>query len=301
MEERSKTVRLQTKTIEEFFPTRSFKKNGTWNYRELSKLSPDSRKESITSFYKQHAGGAGASKETTNISHSSEPSFSMILQRTAKKTVTRRPSIEDLVSQMKRRSETGTSEENEVLSDELANQSRRKRATSMNGVGSRLIGSNSNKFKPKLNVTPHIPALTQILDDPIKIELFKLFLDQEYSSEALLFWKDAEMFRKGSSTETIRAEAKLIWDKYFGPESVYPINIDSDIRDGVATLLLEPDIDRQVLTEAQSRMYELMNDAPFRRFLTSSIWKNWLDDQEVEFAASKLRISQTDTAYLENI
>lgn len=113
-------------------------------------------------------------------------------------------------------------------------------------------------------------SLVKILSDPETFPLFLNFCRTIKCEEIVLFWNEAEVFKKHSdyeNPERIAKEAKRIFEKYLTEESKHHININGTIRDQVRSQLMNPK--RNMFLDVQNEMVFLMKQNAWKLFMDS--------------------------------
>ncbi|XP_050977595.1 regulator of G-protein signaling 17-like [Labeo rohita] len=100
-----------------------------------------------------------------------------------------------------------------------------------------------------------------ILRCPVARDVFKEFLQSEYSEENLMFWIACEDLKNETDPSTIAEKARKIYEDYISVSSLKEINLDSQIRNDISQSLEEPS--SMMYEEAQHQIYNLMRRDSF--------------------------------------
>ncbi|XP_050977592.1 regulator of G-protein signaling 17 [Labeo rohita] len=116
-----------------------------------------------------------------------------------------------------------------------------------------------------------------ILRCPVARDVFKEFLQSEYSEENLMFWIACEDLKNETDPSTIAEKARKIYEDYISVSSLKEVNLDSQIRNDISQSLEEPS--SMMYEEAQHQIYNLMRRDSFPRFLKSSLYRDLLNSK----------------------
>ncbi|KAM4721476.1 regulator of G-protein signaling 2 [Rhinophrynus dorsalis] len=103
------------------------------------------------------------------------------------------------------------------------------------------------------------------------VAAFRAFLKSEFSEENIEFWLACEDFKKTKSPHKLTSKAKKIYDEFIEKESPKEINIDFQTRENITLSLQEPS--RSCFGAAQKRVYSLMENNSYPRFLQSEFYQ----------------------------
>nr|CAB3262765.1 uncharacterized protein LOC100182918 [Phallusia mammillata] len=110
-------------------------------------------------------------------------------------------------------------------------------------------------------------SLSQLLSRKGGTNAFRSFLQSEFSDENLDFWLECESFKRVRGAAKIHKVATKIFNQFLVGDSPSEINVDSSTRDEVKSKLETPSL--EMFDEAQERIFKLMEQDSFRRFLVS--------------------------------
>ena len=130
-----------------------------------------------------------------------------------------------------------------------------------------------NSTPPYLKWAENIEFL---LEDREGIQLFKQFLDQEYSSYPLDFWFACKGFKEGvssSDSEKIQSLIKLIYRKYIRPEH---IKLPPDMKKSITAKYKKQNYDKGIFQEAQTLIQEQMSTETYPLFLKSDVYVQYV-------------------------
>ncbi|XP_066548337.1 regulator of G-protein signaling 2 [Amia ocellicauda] len=100
---------------------------------------------------------------------------------------------------------------------------------------------------------------------------FRIFLKSEFCEENLEFWLACEDFRKITSPAKTASRAKWIYEEFIMSEAPKEINLDFYTKDAITQNLQLPT--PSCFSAAQKRVYYLMENNSYPRFLQSEIYK----------------------------
>ncbi|KAM3866022.1 regulator of G-protein signaling 21-like [Diretmus argenteus] len=101
------------------------------------------------------------------------------------------------------------------------------------------------------------------------------FLKSEFCEENLDFWLACEEFKTLNSPEQLTRKATSIYEEFIRIESPREINLDFYTRDITAQNLQQPS--PSCFSEAQRKIYSLMENDSFPRFIQSDQYKDLFD------------------------
>ena len=111
-----------------------------------------------------------------------------------------------------------------------------------------------------------------IISSSEQCEAFRLFLEKRHCEENLLFWIDAQQFRfthSSVSTDTLAAQAHMIYKKYFEETSQFYLNVDSSHTKNVRNALDANRVNRSIFAESQRACLILLKNDSVPKFLKS--------------------------------
>jgi len=137
----------------------------------------------------------------------------------------------------------------------------------------------------KLNVSLlTTPSLEVILNTPVMCKYLVQFVDTEFNTENLLFWKEAEWFSnsvveinqiegdqqtKNNLLEVYTQRAQKICDKYLKENAFFELNVDNLMRSKVIKDTKEGKVNDQLFKNIQKRIFELLQSNSYTRFIHS--------------------------------
>ncbi|MED6237218.1 hypothetical protein ATANTOWER_020907 [Ataeniobius toweri] len=113
---------------------------------------------------------------------------------------------------------------------------------------------------------------------PVGVSVFGAFLRSEFSEENLQFYLACEQYRHSSNNFSLQRRAKNICATYIQPGALREVNLDSKTRDLTLQLLQAPS--HTSLLPAQKRIYSLLDNDCYLRFLQSNIYSSLLKEAE---------------------
>ncbi|KAF3690583.1 Regulator of G-protein signaling 2 [Channa argus] len=100
---------------------------------------------------------------------------------------------------------------------------------------------------------------------------FMIFLQSEFCEENIEFWTACEDFRTLSSQKELTSKANSIYEEFVKNEAPKEINLDFHTRDAITSSLHNPTVTSFV--EAQRKVYSLMENNSYPRFIRSDLYK----------------------------
>ncbi|KAM4604695.1 uncharacterized protein ACJ7VT_017030 [Polymixia lowei] len=109
---------------------------------------------------------------------------------------------------------------------------------------------------------------------------FRDFLKSEFCEENLDFWLTCEEFKTIDSPGQLTWRARSIYEEFIRTESPKEINVDFYTRDAIAQNLQQPS--PSCFAVAQKKIYSLMENDAFPRFIQSEYYKDMFDAASVQ-------------------
>ena len=107
---------------------------------------------------------------------------------------------------------------------------------------------------------------------PDGLAAFRAFLKSEYCEENIEFWLASEDFKKTKSPQKLSSKAKEIYTDFIEKEAPKEINIDFQTKTLIAQNIQEAT--SGCFTTAQKRVYSLMENNSYPRFLESEFYQD---------------------------
>jgi len=106
----------------------------------------------------------------------------------------------------------------------------------------------------------------ELLQDPVRIQRFALFLAKEHSCENLIFWLKCEQLKYTDKHQKRREHLLNIWYVHLAPECPYPVNLDAPALNRIKHIIRSEFVSKQCLLEAQDKIFKLMMLDSFIRY-----------------------------------
>uniref|UniRef100_A0A8D2PZR6 Regulator of G-protein signaling 2 n=1 Tax=Zosterops lateralis melanops TaxID=1220523 RepID=A0A8D2PZR6_ZOSLA len=100
---------------------------------------------------------------------------------------------------------------------------------------------------------------------------FRAFLKSEFCEENIEFWLACEDFKKTKSPQKLTSKAKKIYNDFIEKEAPKEINIDFQTKNMIAQNIHE--VTHTCFSAAQKRVYSLMENNSYPRFLESEFYQ----------------------------
>ncbi|KAJ8388172.1 hypothetical protein AAFF_G00136380 [Aldrovandia affinis] len=113
-------------------------------------------------------------------------------------------------------------------------------------------------------------SLESLLDNDVGLIAFATFLKSEFSQENIEFWMAIQEYKKTTSQENLITKAMKIYNQYVIAESLNEVNLDSATREVTRRNLESPSL--LSFNEAQSKIFLLMEEDSYKRFLKSRVF-----------------------------
>ncbi|XP_061681259.1 regulator of G-protein signaling 2-like [Syngnathoides biaculeatus] len=138
----------------------------------------------------------------------------------------------------------------------------------------------SNPMKKELHrptasdVTQWAQSLDKLLSHKYGKMAFYIFLKTEFCEENIEFWMVCEDFRMLSSHQELTSKANSIYEEFLKNEAPKEVNLDFYTKNKIIQSLNEPNVTSFVA--AQQKVYSLMENNSYPRFIHSDIYKELL-------------------------
>lgn len=107
------------------------------------------------------------------------------------------------------------------------------------------------------------------------LKAFTRFLKTEFSEENIEFWIACEDFKKCEDPQKIILKAKAIYERFIQTDAPQEVNLDFHTKEVIAKSITQPT--RNSFDAAQSRVYQLMEQDSYTRFLKSDIYLDLIE------------------------
>ncbi|XP_002760495.2 regulator of G-protein signaling 18 [Callithrix jacchus] len=107
------------------------------------------------------------------------------------------------------------------------------------------------------------------------LEAFTRFLKTEFSEENIEFWIACEDFKKSKEPQQIHLKAKAIYEKFIQTDAPQEVNLDFHTKEVITKSITQPTL--HCFDAAQSRVYQLMEQDSYTRFLKSDIYLDLIE------------------------
>ncbi|KAM9211749.1 regulator of G-protein signaling 18 [Dugong dugon] len=113
-------------------------------------------------------------------------------------------------------------------------------------------------------------SFDKLLSHEDGLEAFTRFLKTEFSEENIEFWIACEEFKKSKEPQQITLKAKAIYEKFIQTDAPQEVNLDFHTKEITTKNITQPTL--HSFDAAQSRVYQLMEQDSYTRFLKSDIY-----------------------------
>ncbi|XP_004625349.1 regulator of G-protein signaling 18 [Octodon degus] len=140
--------------------------------------------------------------------------------------------------------------------------------------------SRSGPLAKDISVLPEEAAkwgesLDKLLSHRDGLDAFTKFLKTEFSEENIEFWIACEEFKKSKEPQQIILKAKAIYEKFIQTDAPQEVNLDFHTKEVIAKSITRPTL--HSFDAAQSRVYQLMEQDSYTRFLKSDIYLDLIE------------------------
>ncbi|XP_023442108.2 regulator of G-protein signaling 18 [Dasypus novemcinctus] len=113
-------------------------------------------------------------------------------------------------------------------------------------------------------------SFDKLLSHKDGLEAFTRFLKTEFSEENIEFWRACEDFKKSKNPQEIVLKANAIFKKFIQNDAPKEVNLDFHTKEIITRSITQPTL--HSFDAAQSRVYQLMEQDSYTRFLKSDIY-----------------------------
>ncbi|XP_003264536.1 regulator of G-protein signaling 2 [Nomascus leucogenys] len=122
-------------------------------------------------------------------------------------------------------------------------------------------------------------AFDELLASKYGLAAFRAFLKSEFCEENIEFWLACEDFKKTKSPQKLSSKARKIYTDFIEKEAPKEINIDFQTKTLIAQNIQEAT--SGCFTTAQKRVYSLMENNSYPRFLESEFYQDLCKKPEI--------------------
>ncbi|XP_074078363.1 regulator of G-protein signaling 18 isoform X2 [Macrotis lagotis] len=137
------------------------------------------------------------------------------------------------------------------------------------------IGKEASNKDIKNSVSPEEAvkwgeSFDKLLSHKDGFNAFTRFLKTEFSEENIEFWAACEDFKKSQEPHQLLHKAQAIYEKFIQNDAPQEVNLDFHTKETIFKSISQPTI--HSFDAAQSRVYRLMEQDSYTRFLKSDIY-----------------------------
>lgn len=118
-------------------------------------------------------------------------------------------------------------------------------------------------------------SFDKLLSHKDGLETFTRFLKTEFSEENIEFWIACEDFKKSRDPQQIILKARAIYEKFIQSDAPQEVNLDFHTKEVITKSLTQPTL--HSFDAAQTRVYQLMEQDSYMRFLKSDIYLDLIE------------------------
>lgn len=118
-------------------------------------------------------------------------------------------------------------------------------------------------------------SFDKLLSHKDGLETFTQFLKTEFSEENIEFWMACEDFKKSNDPQQMIFKAKAIYEKFIQNDAPQEVNLDFHTKELIVKSITQPTL--HSFDAAQSRVYQLMEQDSYTRFLKSDIYSDLIE------------------------
>ncbi|XP_067571441.1 regulator of G-protein signaling 18 [Pseudorca crassidens] len=142
------------------------------------------------------------------------------------------------------------------------------------------LSSRSGQLAKETRISPEEAVIwgesfDKLLSHKDGLETFTRFLKTEFSEENIEFWTACEDFKKSKDPQQIIHKAKAIYEKFIQNDAPQEVNLDFHTKEIITRSITQPTL--HSFDAAQSRVYQLMEQDSYTRFLKSDIYLDLIE------------------------
>ncbi|XP_036925325.1 regulator of G-protein signaling 18 isoform X2 [Sturnira hondurensis] len=118
-------------------------------------------------------------------------------------------------------------------------------------------------------------SFEKLLSHKDGLETFTRFLKTEFSEENIEFWKACEDFKRSKDPQQILFKAQAIYEKFIQTDAPQEVNLDFHTKELITQNITQPTL--HTFDAAQGRVYQLMEQDSYKRFLKSDIYADLIE------------------------
>ncbi|XP_063357240.1 regulator of G-protein signaling 21-like [Pelmatolapia mariae] len=160
---------------------------------------------------------------------------------------------------------------------ELAADKEIKRKNWRNRIRLLLKTNSTQRVKNRLcrpsvdDVNQWAQSLDKLLSHKYGKIAFCIFLRSEFCDENIEFWSACEEFKKIKSRKEMASKANRIYEEFIKSEAPKEVNLDFHTKNAIAQSLHKPTATSFLV--AQRKIYNLMENNSYPRFISSDLYK----------------------------
>ncbi|XP_035268775.1 regulator of G-protein signaling 8-like [Anguilla rostrata] len=151
---------------------------------------------------------------------------------------------------------------------------------------SETVGKSTRQQLSTDDVTRWSESFDALLSHEHGLAAFRKFLKTEFSDENIEFWMACEDYKKITPPEKLGTRANKIYEEFINVQAPREINIDFHTRELTKQNLVEPSTSS--FSEAQARVYMLMEKDSYPRFIRSKVYMDLLNQTQTQCQSSVL-------------
>uniref|UniRef100_A0A914VBH0 RGS domain-containing protein n=1 Tax=Plectus sambesii TaxID=2011161 RepID=A0A914VBH0_9BILA len=151
----------------------------------------------------------------------------------------------------------------------------KKKPEVVGGTGSAGGHSDAAVRPTKVDLLNWATCFDNLLKHKYGCQLFRTFLQREFSEENIDFWIACEEYKRIKDPKKLALRAKEIYIEFVAVQSPKEVNLDSDTRSATQASLAGAD--RNTFDSAQYRIEHLMEKDSYPRFLKSELYTELLN------------------------
>ncbi|XP_058034288.1 regulator of G-protein signaling 18 [Ahaetulla prasina] len=130
-------------------------------------------------------------------------------------------------------------------------------------------------------------SFDQLISHKAGLDAFIKFLRSEFSEENIEFWMACEEYKKSKDASQLPLKAKTIYETFIERESPKEVNLDFNTKVSVNQNMAHPT--RNTFDAAQNKIYALMEQDSYPRFLKSNLYLDLLHGRPLGCSALRRR------------
>ncbi|KAL8178167.1 UNVERIFIED_CONTAM: Regulator of G-protein signaling 18 [Gekko kuhli] len=130
-------------------------------------------------------------------------------------------------------------------------------------------------------------SFDKLISQEAGMDAFTRFLKSEFSEENIEFWMACENYKKIKDPVQLSLKAKEIYKTFIEKDAPKEVNLDFNTKECTSQSISHPALNS--FDAAQTKIYTLMEQDSYPRFLKSSLYSDLLNNRPLGYSALRRR------------